>query len=230
MIKRAFTMAEVLITIGIIGVVAAMTIPGVIAGYQRAKTANQLKKVYSVMQQALQRAEVDHEHVEFWDFSTLSIYRFADIYIKPYYQILTDYDDANFPLGYHTYCPDGEICDHYGAFNSSSRIVLSDGTLLAFHTSIINNGRTGVITVIVDINGFQKPNRYGRDIFMFAMEPSKGVLPYGMGTITDLGNSETYHTRNYLLNGEHRSCQNDGVFCAAIIMMDNWEIREDYPW
>lgn len=229
--KKAFTMAEVLITLGIIGIVAAMTMPGVIKGYQKEQMANQLKKVYSVMQQALQRAEVDYEGVEFWNFS-LRANEFTDMYIKPYYQILTDYDNTDFPSDYHTYCLDGRECDSYGAFQSSSRIILNDGTLLAFHPArnTTPDGPINVITIIADINGFKKPNQYGRDIFMFSAEASKGIRPYGMGTINGLADLPRYHTRDYLLNGEYRSCQYDGVFCAAIIMIDNWEIKDDYPW
>ena len=42
--KFAFTLAEVLITLGIIGVVAAMTMPALVANYQKTVTVNRLKK------------------------------------------------------------------------------------------------------------------------------------------------------------------------------------------
>ena len=41
---KAFTMAEVLITLGIIGIVAAMTLPALVAKYQKNVTSNRLKK------------------------------------------------------------------------------------------------------------------------------------------------------------------------------------------
>ena len=85
--RYAFTLAEVLITLGIIGIVTAMTLPSLIGNYQKKQMAMQLKKVYSLMQQALQRAEVDYEAFEYWDF-TLSGSDFSDRYIKPYYKIL----------------------------------------------------------------------------------------------------------------------------------------------
>jgi len=44
---KGFTLAEVLITLGIIGVVAAITIPGLVNHYQKKETANKLKKVYA---------------------------------------------------------------------------------------------------------------------------------------------------------------------------------------
>lgn len=51
--KKAFTLAEVLITLGIIGVVAAITIPGLITKYQKLATVVKLKKVYSQLNQVM---------------------------------------------------------------------------------------------------------------------------------------------------------------------------------
>ena len=51
--KKAFTLAEVLITLGIIGIVAAMTLPSLIANYQKKVTVNRLKQAYSMINQAL---------------------------------------------------------------------------------------------------------------------------------------------------------------------------------
>ena len=50
--KPAFTLAEVLITLGIIGVVAAMTIPTLIANTNSAKYRSQFKKTISTLSQA----------------------------------------------------------------------------------------------------------------------------------------------------------------------------------
>ena len=47
---KAFTLAEVLITLGIIGIVAAMTLPILIGKYQKMQTATQLKKAYKRLQ------------------------------------------------------------------------------------------------------------------------------------------------------------------------------------
>ncbi|MDR1327933.1 MAG: type II secretion system GspH family protein, partial [Heliobacteriaceae bacterium] len=50
--KNAFTLAEVLITLGIIGIVAALTMPGLIANHKEKETVTKLRKVYSSIQQA----------------------------------------------------------------------------------------------------------------------------------------------------------------------------------
>ena len=54
---KAFTLAEVLITLGIIGVVAAFTIPGLISRYQEKEMVNRWVKFYSLLQQAVKLAE-----------------------------------------------------------------------------------------------------------------------------------------------------------------------------
>ena len=51
--KNGFTMAEVLITIGIIGLVAAMTLPTVVNKYQERVTVTKVTKFYSIMNQAI---------------------------------------------------------------------------------------------------------------------------------------------------------------------------------
>ena len=227
--RYAFTLAEVLITLGIIGIVAAMTLPSLIGNYQKKQTAMQLKKVYSLMQQALQRAEVDYEAFEYWDF-TLSGSDFSDRYIKPYYKIITDYDKTDFPDEYHTTCNQGGNCDGYGTFSTTSKIILTDGTLLAInHSSTRAEQATHFMTIITDLNGFKKPNKYGRDIFMFSIQPERGVMPYGVGNLAGEEQTDKYD-RYYLLNGGLRGCNKDGIFCAALIMMDGWEIKDDYPW
>ena len=227
--KKGFTLAEVIITLGIIAIVAAMTLPSLIGNYQKKQTATQLKKIYSLLQQAQKRAEVDYEAIEYWDF-TLSKTEFANRYIKPYYKILTDYDNTNFPTDYITNCNNGGNCDGYGSFPTASKFILTDGTLFAVNPAHSAPGENQLfITIIVDINGLKKPNKYGRDIFMFSVQPANGVLPYGVGNLAGLTQTASYD-RQLLLNRESRSCQKDGIFCAALIMTDNWEIKDDYPW
>ena len=63
----AFTLAEVLITLGIIGVVAAITIPTVIQKYQEKVTVTRLKQTYSIFSQAVELAQVDYGDINFWN-------------------------------------------------------------------------------------------------------------------------------------------------------------------
>ncbi len=61
---KAFTLSEVLITIGIIGLVAAMTMPGVIKNYQRKETETRLQRAYSIINQAFMAAQVKHGEIK----------------------------------------------------------------------------------------------------------------------------------------------------------------------
>ena len=66
--NKAFTLAEVLITLGIIGIVAAMTLPALVGKYQKKVTVERLKKVYTVLSQAVLMSVKDHEAIEYWNF------------------------------------------------------------------------------------------------------------------------------------------------------------------
>ena len=57
--KNGFTLAEVLITLGIIGIVAAMTMPALIANYQKKVLVTKLKKSVSMFEQGFQRMKAD---------------------------------------------------------------------------------------------------------------------------------------------------------------------------
>ena len=60
--NAAFTMAEVLITLGIIGIIAAMTLPSLIANYQKKVLKEQFKVAYSLIQQAFVRVVANLEY------------------------------------------------------------------------------------------------------------------------------------------------------------------------
>ena len=66
--KTAFTLAEVLITLGIIGVVAALTLPTVIHNHKKKDIETKLARIYSVMNQAIIMAEAEHGDKKYWDY------------------------------------------------------------------------------------------------------------------------------------------------------------------
>ena len=81
--KHGFTLAEVLITLGIIGVVAAMTKPSLMLNMRHKTTTARLKKFYSNMKQALLLSEDEHGGVSSWD-TSLPYSKFFDTYFLPY--------------------------------------------------------------------------------------------------------------------------------------------------
>ena len=67
MIRKAFTLAEVLITLGIIGIVAAMTLPAVVSKYKEKVLVERLKQTYSIFSQAFLRAVQENGPADSWD-------------------------------------------------------------------------------------------------------------------------------------------------------------------
>lgn len=86
-----FTLAEVLITLGIIGIAASMTMPSLIQNHKEKETVAKLKKINSVLSQALISAidesgtTVDQWNLEGGDSKNGSQY-LVDNYFKPYFK------------------------------------------------------------------------------------------------------------------------------------------------
>lgn len=130
--KKAFTIAEVLITLGIIGIVAAMTLPVVIGNYQKKVIVEKLKTVYSKLAEIIKYSEMYNGEVNSWDY-TLSNEEFIKIYFAPYIE--------NFKLNdsvWSFYSLDGEWGSGVGS-GGYSKFSLSNGTLVAINTSKGNN-------------------------------------------------------------------------------------------
>ena len=69
-LKRAFTLAEVLITLGVIGVVAALTMPTLIANYQKKAQYTQFMKAYNTLQTAIDLSTADNGDISSWSYGS----------------------------------------------------------------------------------------------------------------------------------------------------------------
>ena len=88
--KNGFTLAEVLITLGIIGVVVAMTIPALMTKYQHKVRETEFKKAYSALQQALY--SIDPDMISAWTSNAgdTEAEFYSELYSK--YRVITDED------------------------------------------------------------------------------------------------------------------------------------------
>lgn len=96
----AFTLAEVLITLGIIGVVAAMTLPALVSKYQKQVTVNRLKRSYTTLSQMFNMARKDYGDPNEWSFSfgdydngknfAVILPMVAKTYFLPYLDVIDD--------------------------------------------------------------------------------------------------------------------------------------------
>lgn len=236
---KGFTLAEVLITLGIIGVVTALTMPTLIANYQKKQTVVQLKKAYSVLNQAYQNSILDNGDVETWDWENISnADNFGQRYILPYLKGATKikYSKIQWKSLDGTY-------DNSGAGeNKSPYYVLPDGMSFRFlGLNFVNNSANRTKThlkINIDINGNKLPNQYGRDVFVFSIFPfasqSKGKVVPGTNDQCGGGAIHNQLSREQLLTGGCATCKKDhtgfGYGCAAVIIKDGWEIKDDYPW
>ena len=209
-----------------------MTLPTLIGNYQKKQTVAQLQKFYSIMSQALNRAEIDYGDMKYWDFGNNNeTIKFFNTYLKPYLKIIKTYEVGEFPTDINYYGTNGTIANGYGAIIDNPKFVLADGTMI-ISIDLFPTETDHAINILVDINGFKKPNKYGRDVFAFSIQHEKKFIPAGIGYSSDIESSKEEYERDWLINGNIRGCSRDniGFWCAALIMMDGWEIKDDYPW
>ncbi len=230
-----------MITLAIIGVVAALTLPNVITKFQKQQTVTQLKKVYSIFNQAYERAEQDYGSSEYWEWEQLNAVGepIASKYIMPYLKGVTKvqirWEERWVSL-------DGTYSSAGSGQNSAPRYALPDGTTfrftgLNFATNPINKVKTH-LRININLNGERGPNRYGRDIFVLSIFPfdkrAKGKVVPGTNDQCGSGGIHYNLTREQLTTRGCATCKSDhtgtGYGCAALIMKDGWQIKEDYPW
>ena len=215
--KVAFTLAEVLITLGIIGVVASLTLPSVIERHQKLETVVSLKGVYSTLNQAYQNAIAENGEPENWLLvGEVPVEEYFNIYFKPYVKILKMCDTYK-DCGYKTTTPwvylDGSQSETaVGKFDNWVTAVLPNGTVILY-MSFLNANQFDTTHTIVDLNGAKGPNRFGRDVFRFDRVKNIGFVPSGYNS-TNIDCKKT----------------TSGAGCAAKIMKDGWKISDDYPW
>ena len=164
--KQGFTLAEVLITLVIIGVIAAITVPTLITKYQKEQTVTRLKKAYSALSQTAVRAIADNGPMSTWEVgesNSEDAKKFLNKYMIPYLSIMkepTTYTEGNWDR-YYSYLNNQQTA--YGT--SHVRFYLNDGTSITAHISHSPDETSVRLMLYVDINGDKKPNKVGRDIF-----------------------------------------------------------------
>lgn len=221
--RYAFTLAEVLIVLGIIGIISALTIPTLIQKIQKQETLTALKKDYDVLSQAIKLSEIDNGPAKDWDWgdannATFSAIDSFDMYWRPYLKVLKICNiasdcgytsDIEKRLGYASYdVVRGENSLRLYSDTSRTLFSLTDGTIIHIVSQVGSNNDLAK-RIYVDINGSKKPNKIGIDVFLFTI--SDKFAPWG-------------------ITGEGYKCLDNSFYCARKIMEDGWEIKSNYPW
>ncbi len=195
---KAFTLAEVLITLAIIGVVAAMTMPALIQNYQKRALETQIKHFYSMFSQAVKQYMADYGTDDlrntplasdnYEDYSSpegiASIRNFMTKYLK----VVKECDHAPsdcFAKEYRSY--DGKVNDRgINGYNTDADLyaintgfgyrdyVLADGAVVKIGYWMDEQP----IDIIVDVNGKKGPNKAGYDVLSMTLFYD-GVLDAG---------------------------------------------------
>ena len=229
----AFTLAEVLITLGIIGVVAALTLPTVIQNYRKQETVAQLQKTYSTVNQALLQSIAENgDYINFDNANDdIGDEAFFKKYWLPYFKGATICNEQN-RCGYGImgtlsstfYFLNGILASgagvsgnplyitaiHYGR----STIMLPDGSVVIYFNGFGDNNQARLNTswVLIDVNGGKEPNTYGKDVFFFDRNEKGAIVPRCKNLTTEQVNSDCSKTGT-------------GECCAQKIINDGWKIN-----
>ena len=210
--RCAFTLAEVLITLGIIGVVAAMTLPSLIANYRAQQLRTAFLKGYSIITQAFEMYHNDSQC------STRSCIP-GNFYqtMKQYFKIVKLCDN-NDTLKSEECIPKHTTDSRYKNFSKKTtgisslmfddgQFVTTDGMLITFEQQATGEKN---IFIGLDVNGRRKsPNVLGQDLFLFQL-----VDRDGRGFIVPVGRDDTDYPSDEFCNFESTSREN-GYGCAS---------------
>ncbi len=238
---KGFTLAEVLITLAIIGVVAALTIPNLIVDFQKKQAVVKLKKVNSVLSQMILKSFSDNGAASGFlpadkELNEDDTKEFFSTYWLPYFNSPIVSKDNEIPYSdrYPYKLPSGSDYEFSVQTNySAGRVYFTTADNTGYFVSIMywdydvdDNGNivsetarySKEQTIYVDINGVNEPNTFGKDIFLFTADFNNNTV-------------KTYcadKDSEYI----NRDCSKTGTgFCCSTKMAnDGWIMDDDYPW
>ena len=249
--KNGFTLAEVLITLGIIGVVAALTAPALVQNTGSAQIGPKLAKAVSTFELAnqnlLNEANMDTLNAA-GAFNGEYNANDAGERIKNYIENLSKYmkisylDESNDDTKYMNMVKNYDS-EEYGIQGSdivtSLISVISKQYLAITRDNVMYGIGVGVAaqnrndpaykqrlgTVLIDINAKAEPNRVGRDVFIFTLWADGSLRPYGSNdsTGTDTFN-EQYNWKTGTKDKCNETTVTTGWTCAGSIFENNLKV------
>ena len=217
--NSAFTLAEVLITLAIIGIVAAMTLPALIEKHQKRVVLTRLKKFYTGINQAVRMAEAEYGDCEYWDYPTNDDYESAKVFFDKYWAPYLNVIEAGSKDILETDEQTGETT----VSRTDVLVKFADGSAMRLRYS---NGFD--IVLYPQASKMDNLTHKTRQVFAFCF--------YKDGTTDEKSFVEPYTylwdgTRENLFSHARYGCsQDNATYCAKLIQYDGWEISDDYPW
>ena len=215
----AFTLAEVLITLGIIGVVAAMTIPTLISSYNKRVVETRLQKVYSVMNNAIKLSTIENGETVTWD--TLSndstyddVYAWYNKYLANYLKVSKVEQQPN---------------------SEHLLIYFLDGSILRIENMLYDMDFYPQQTGLTD-------RRPGVNHFAFRFQPKylnetqktspslQHIVNPGFNTYSYAWDGTIEGAKHSTINNRFGCYEETGMLCAKLIQLNGWKIPDDYPY
>lgn len=187
-VKQGFTLAETLITLMIIGVIAVMTIPALKDHSDEAKYVAAVKKAYASVSAASQAIEAKHTDMAFWDCSTKTIEWFKEVVNTVPNTGASSWEHLTL----------AGTADGHGGGKITPSFISADG--MSWEIS----GSKGQCMIVIDTNAQQPPNVTGIDQFMFRVGKSTNGVDYGVypsGT-TGHDSNTSWCTSKVILTGK----------------------------
>ena len=227
LMKHGFTLAEVLITLGIIGVVSAITLPTLIKNYKKKETVAKLQKAISVLNQAYRLSNEETGESLVADSVNMDSQEYFETYWAPYIKTLT-YCKSPRACGYTNYTPFKKISGENSSWyvvepRLRSTFLTPEGVVyvifLATWKSKDGGEKIAQPQILVDLNGSNKPNQYGKDVFWLSRgeNEGEGIQPY-------------CHSKTNAEIITNCSKTGEGSCCAEMIRRASWTIPKNYPW
>ena len=207
-----------------------MTLPTLINQYEKKITVVKLKKAYNTLANIAQRGYLDNGNVTNTGSLTAdNAKEFFDKYWLPYLNNPKVSPGGIYPYGkadpyfYRNGSPNGDSI--YTSY-SIGRIFFTTSEGISYYVRCMTwdtdtNGNTVAIfntqqLIRVDLNGTKPPNTYGKDVFLFTISFTENVV-----------RPDGYNLSKSAINAD---CQTRGLYCAAKIIADGWEIKDNYLW
>ncbi len=186
--SKAFTLAEVLLTMGIIGCVASMTLPSLKASIDARSNIVGLKKFYSEFANATNILISEYSDPLYWGLHDNNA-ESADWVMEKYGE----------RLSFQRVCGAGDsTCFHFPIYSydgNRKAITASQYRSWSLRGFILNNGMTvfidvnnGNFSTFFDVNGFKNPNRLGVDVFAWAVNSEGRIVRYTDPSLGGSGN------------------------------------------
>lgn len=216
-----------LVIVGVVFVIAAGTM---VADYNKNQTVVRLKKSYSTFSQAFVSAISREGAVSDWivedGLGERNSHSFFEQYLKQ--SLILSRDCKNSTSGQCDFVFK-ELDGTEKSLNSTwTRFFLNDGTFVAMQTN--GTPKYKVVYFYIDTNGKKRLNVVARDIFLFEFWVQNDSNPEYIGQFLPMGHE---YSRQEIVSDENMNncnAKTNGNYCASLIMKDNWQLKQGYPW